>query len=336
VKILIATAMYPTSANPAFGSFVRAQIESLQHIGVDVELLVLQGRIRKLIYPKGILQLRQRLSDDSIDLVHAHYSYVGIVARAQWKVPVVVTYHGDDLLGTVSATGRKTRFSRLSVALGRLLAESVDAVIVQSAEMARALRRRDVCVIPHEVQLDRFRPISREHARAALGLDPARKYLLFAADPSLAVKRFPLAREAAAVLWREDSSVELLVVYREPQDRLTLYMNACDALVFPSFQEGSPNIVKQAMACNLPIVATDVGDIREILGATVGCHICRPDAVEFAEKLRGILHSRQRTNGRERVRHLAGPIVARQLLQVYEQTLAARRTGRRPSVRPIA
>src|SRR5687768_11062660 len=102
MKVLLITAMYPTPENPAFGSFIQTQVESLRQAGVLIELLVLAGRWRKLIYPKGVIQLRQRLANHAIDLVHAHYSYTGIVARTQWQVPMVVTYHGDDLLGTVN------------------------------------------------------------------------------------------------------------------------------------------------------------------------------------------------------------------------------------------
>src|SRR4051794_26998241 len=93
IKVLVITAMWPTTQNPAFGSFVRSQVQALQDAGVDVEILLLEGRIRKLIYPKGVLELRRCLANSSIDLVHAHYGYVGIVARTQRKVPLVVTYH---------------------------------------------------------------------------------------------------------------------------------------------------------------------------------------------------------------------------------------------------
>jgi teichuronic acid biosynthesis glycosyltransferase TuaC len=322
MKALIITAMYPTPENPAFGSFIQTQVESLRQAGVEIELLVLAGRWRKLIYPKGVVQLRQCLANHPINLVHAHYSYSGMVARTQWRVPVVVTYHGDDLLGTVDGQGRKTPFSKFVVAAGRILGQLADAVIVQSKEMARHLKREeDVYIIPHEVDFDTFKPVEREHARAILGLKPWKKYLLFAANPAIAVKRFPLAEAVAQHLGQWEPAVELLVVYKETQDRVALYMSACDALVFPSFQEGSPNIVKQAMACNLPIVATDVGDVREVIGKTEGCFICDPEATEFAEKLREILRHRARTQGREHIRHLDRCAVARQVIRVYETTL---------------
>lgn len=139
MKVLIVTAMYPKPENPAFGSFIRTQVESLRRAGVAVELLLLQGRLRKWSYLKGMFQLRERLAKGSFDLVHAHYGLVGMVARTQWKVPVVVTFHGDDLLGTVNTRGKKTLFSAFIVAAGRRLARSVDAVIVQSQEMVRKL-----------------------------------------------------------------------------------------------------------------------------------------------------------------------------------------------------
>lgn len=327
MKVLIATAMYPTPENPAFGSFVRTQVEALKQAGVEVELLVLAGQPRKLIYPKGILQLRQRLADRSIDLVHAHFSYVGMVARTQWKVPVVVTYHGDDLLGTVvNEKGEHSRFSEAMVVAGQWLARTVDASIVQSQEMAAKLApNKRVYIVPHEVDFETFHPVDKASARNRLGLDPHKKYLLFAANPKTLVKHFSLAQAAADRVIQADPDVELLVVYKETQDRLSLYMNAADALVFPSFQEGSPNIVKQAMACNLPIVATDVGDVRDVISKTPGCYICPPDAAAFAQRLQQVLARCERTQGREQIRHFDRPVVTRRIIEVYEETLQRRK-----------
>jgi len=250
--------------------------------------------------------------------------YVGWVARMQWSVPVVVTFHGDDAQGTIGANGKKTLMSRVTSNVCRALGPLVDAVIVQTEQMGRLFRGANVNVIPHEVDLETFRPMSRNEARIRLRLSHDKKYILFAADPAIAVKRFPLAKAAWQILRRLDPAVELLVVSREPQDRLNLYMNASNALVFPSFQEGSPNIIKQAMACNLPIVATDVGDVREVIGKTAGCSVCAPNAEEFALALRKLLCSPARTRGREHVRHLAGPLVAGRVIQVYENTLRRR------------
>jgi teichuronic acid biosynthesis glycosyltransferase TuaC len=324
MRVLIMTAMYPTPDNPAFGSFVRTQAESLKRAGIGVEVLVLKGSNRKLIYPKGVLQLRNLLNWGSFDLVHAHYGFVGMVARTQRKVPVVVTYHGDDLLGTIVEGGKKARWSGLVAAAGRKLAQHIDAAIVQTSEMASKLTKSKVFVIPHEVEFEIFHPTERMQARIMLGLSADKKYLLFAANPQIPVKRFPLAKAVAEWLARRDPSIELLVVSRETQERLALYMSACDALVFPSYQEGSPNIVKQAMACNLPIVATDVGDVRQVIGKTKWCYVCNPTVTEFAARVSEILSPPRRTDGRDRIRHLDSSTVSERIIEVYERVLRNR------------
>ena len=277
-----------------------------------------------MIYPKGALQLRNLLRWGSFDLVHAHYGFVGMVARTQWRVPVVVTYQGDDLLGTVLEDGKKASWSALVVAMGKKLAQHVDAAIVQTEEMAARLTKSNVYVIPHEVDFDVFHPTERMEARAILGLKADRKYLLFAANPQIPVKRFTLAKATADWLARRDSSIELLVISRETQERLALYMSACDVLVFPSYQEGSPNIVKQAMACNLPIVATDVGDVRQVIGKTRGCYLCNPTVTDFASRITEVLSSPRRTDGRERIRHLDSSTVSERIIEVYERVLRNR------------
>jgi teichuronic acid biosynthesis glycosyltransferase TuaC len=339
MKVLIVTAIYPTAANPAFGSYVRTQAESLQAAGIDVELLVLKDRYRKLIYPKAIFRLHQRLANTPVDLIHAHYGFVGMVARTQWKVPVVVTYHGSDLLGWINSRGERERLGALIAGAGRLLARYVNAAIVQSDEMAGKIPKSNVHVIPHEVDLKVFQDTEREQARTKLGLKPFKKYLLFAANPNIGVKRFPFAAAVAECLAKQDPSVELLVAFKETQQRLALYMSACDALIFPSYQEGSPNIVKQAMACNLPIVSTEVGDVRQVIGSTKYCYVCNPSVPEFTARIREILVHRNRTDGREHIRHLESSSVAQKVIGVYEEVLRNQaghaKAGRLPLARVL-
>lgn len=325
MKVLIITPIYPTPERPAVGTFVRTQVESLRQAGVEVEVLHLSGRFRKWNYAKAAFQLRRRLRTSSIDLIHAHIGFAGMVARTQWKVPVVVTFHGSDLLGLINERGKEGFFSPLVVGAGKMVARHVDAVIVQNAKMAALLKNRpNVFMISCEIDLKTFHPTERNRARAALGLDRNGRYLLFAANPQIAVKRFPLARAVADELNRRDPSIALLVLYKEPQDRLALFMSACDALVFTSYQEGSPNIIKQAMACNLPIVSTDVGDVREVIADTKGCYVCDAGVEGFVGPLDSILAERKRTNGRAKVQHLARPFVARNIIRVYEQVLGKR------------
>lgn len=328
MKILVITAMYPTQDNPAAGSFVKTQVDALRANGAEVEVLVFRGANNKLKYLTGFFQMRKRLRQGNIDVIHAHYSYVGVVARMQRSVPVVVTYHGDDLLASVADfTGRHSKFSLLMVRLGQWLGQRVEAAIVQNKQMSAKLNdAQHVHIVPHEIDFETFCVTNREEARRRLNLDPHKPYLLFAANPEIHVKRFPLAKRVTDALQRDVPDVELLVVHRETQERLALYMCACDALVFPSFQEGSPNVIKQAMACCMPIVATDVGDIRDVIASTEGCFVCSPDANEFTGRLKAILESNARTEGRAAVQHFDRPLVAQRLINVYLRATAAYNT----------
>ena len=324
MRVLIATAIYPTDENPATGSYVRTQVEALRDLGLRVDVFVLEregGAAER--YLGGAREIRRLAASGDYDLLHAHYSFMGMIARLQRQLPVVVTFHGSDLLGAVGdASGRHTFKSRLAVKAGQALSRGVAAAIVQSDEMAGKLGDRDrVHVISHEVDLELFKPVDQLQAKRELGLEPARRYLLFAANPSVAVKRFPLAEAAHARLREAGHDVEMCIVHRDTQERLAQYMNACDALVFPSFQEGSPNIVKQALACNLPIVATEVGDVRELFGDAADCFICPPSVDAFAGRLAELVTAPRRSRGRERVEHLTKPYVAGRIRAVYGQVL---------------
>ena len=126
------------------------------------------------------------------------------------------------------------------------------------------------------------------------------------------------------------------IEYKESQERLALYFNACDALLFTSFQEGSPTVVKQAMACNLPIVATDVGDVRAVIGQTDGCHVCPADVDAFVQTLSPLLAEPRRTTGREQIVRFSPEHVAGQVIGVYQDTLKRHAQGLAVSSQPAA
>lgn len=325
MKILVATAMYPSDAQPYFGTFVRTQVQSLRAAGMDVEVFVLTGRSRKWMYVQAVSKLRSRLALGDVDLVHAHYSYVGFVALLQRYARVVVTFHGDDLQGSV-ARGGALSWTALPVRLlGQLVARRADAVVVQNKRMAQLSGRRDAYVIPHEVDFSIFHPVDRGDVCRQLGLDPSRRRALFAANPAIPVKRFELAKAAVDRVNDAGLELELIVVHDQTQQILAKYMNICDVLVFPSYQEGSPNVVKQAMACNLPIVAADVGDIREVIGQTADCHICNPDAITFAEAIAKVVVGGRRTRGYETMGRYSPDSVVARLMEMYGAVVSRNR-----------
>ncbi len=316
MRVLVVTNMYPTADKPAFGTFVRDQVESLRAIGVDVDVFFMDGKASRLNYARGFADLRRRLRRHApYNLIHAHYVFSGLVAISQRRLPVVLTHHGIEVV--LGWQGH----------LCRWITPRVDAVIVTSRGVKRALGDEDAVVIPCGVDMARFAPMPQAEARARLGLPSDAKLVLFAGEPR-PEKRLEMIQAAVGLLAAEDSRVQLVVASNRPHEEMPLYMNACDALALASDFEGSPMVIKEAMACNLPIVSVDVGDVAEIMGDTEGCYLCERTPEDMAAKLRLALARGGRTDGRRRVAHLSLEATARQILAVYERVLATRRESR--------
>ncbi len=161
-----------------------------------------------------------------------------------------------------------------------------------------------------------------EEARERLNFSQDKRLILFAADPCNPVKRYTLAKEAVEKL-KEDFSVELIAARAVPHSLMPIYMSACDALLLTSLHEGSPNVVKEALACNLPVVSVDVGDVRDRLHEIEGCVVCANDSPEtIAQGLAQVFIRQQRVSGREAVRHLDEKLLVEKLISVYEQAVA--------------
>jgi hypothetical protein len=161
----------------------------------------------------------------------------------------------------------------------------------------------------------------REEARAALAWDQDRYYVLFGNNPRRKVKNFPLAQAAIERLRARGIPAELMVASGLPQTMLVQYINASNALILTSISEGSPNIVKEAMACNVPVVATEVGDVHQLIHRTQGCSVCPHDPEVLAEKLEQALHWTGPTTGRTDVAYVDRSVIAQQVLVVYEHVL---------------
>ena len=323
-RVLVVSNLWPTPSDPGFGSFVQAQMESLRTLGVDYEVLFIDGRASAWNYARAIHELRRRLATRRYDLIHAHFGLSGWVARSQRQVPVVVSFMGDDVLGRFGRQGRVTPVGRLFQISSYVLARRVAAVIVKSRPMKARLGLSSARVIPNGVNLELFRPMDRLEARRVLGLDAQRKYVLFPFDPAIANKRFDLV-EAAVVLARPRvPGLEILAVTGVPRTRMPLYLNAADALVLASYSEGSPNVVKEAMAVNLPVISVDVGDVAELLGATEGCYLVAPRAPEIADRLVEVCRRGAPTRGREAMARYPEEEVARQVLAVYAGVVGGR------------
>jgi glycosyltransferase involved in cell wall biosynthesis len=267
VRVLVVTNLYPTARRPALGPFVRDQVEALRSIeDLDVELHSFDPAGGIAPYLRESLALARRYRGARYDVVHSHYGLTGFCALAiRGARAHAVTFHGDDLrLGKVAPISRLVaRLSELPATVSAGLARS------EAAGLGGPGTRRRVAVLPCGIDLERLRPIPRSQARGELGLDPAGRYLLFPADPERPEKRVDLARQLVP------EGVELIHYDNTPPERVPLYINAANAVVVTSEREGFGLAPLEALACDVPVLATDVG-IAPLALAGIDGTLCAP------------------------------------------------------------
>ena len=281
------------------------QAATLRELGHEVDLFFIKGR-GLTGYLAAVPGIRRKIKDGRYDIIHAHYSLTAFAVSLACTRRMVVSLAGSDVMG-----------SSLLLPLTRLFCRARwKKVIVKTEGMRTRLKCGDITVVPNGVDMQLFSPGKKGEARLALGL-PDKKIVLFAADPSRAEKNFPLAEEAVRLMGRDDAM--LLPVHGVPHDRMPLYYNASDVLILTSLWEGSVNSVKEAMACNLPVVSTDVGDVRINTTGLEGYYITAPDAAAMAEKLNKAMDLKVPVKGRDRMIELQldSASVARRLIEIY-------------------
>ncbi len=236
-----------------------------------------------------------------------------MIARAQFLYPVILTHHGSQV------------FQGWQAPICRMVSPFMDSVIVVSREMKEKGHLEKSHVIPCGIDFELFEPMPVDQAREELNLPKDKKLVLFCGEYFRPIKRFDIVRKAIWVLQQYEPDVELVVVSKKPLAEVPKYMSACDVLVLVSDGEGSPMVIKEAMACNLPIVAVPAGDIPEVISNTDGCYICTQDPFEVAEKLDLAIHGEGRTNGREKIKRMEIGAISRQIIDLYEDVLREKR-----------
>ena len=221
-SVLVVTNLWPTEADPSFGSFVKAQMESLRPLGVDYDLVFVNGRERRWNYWRGIWQVRRQVRRKRYDLIHAHFGLSGWMARCQFRVPLVVSFMGDDVLGHPTRRGGLTPGGHLLRLSGFILARLVRAVIVKSRQMASVLRLPSAHVIPNGVDLNLFRPMEQSAARELLALDKDKKFVLYPYNPKEVRKRFDLVQQAVTLARAQVPNLEILMARGLPQQQVPL------------------------------------------------------------------------------------------------------------------
>ena len=321
MKVLIVTNMYPTPEMTSLGIFIRRQVESLRGEGVDIDVFFVNGYKNKFSYLWAFPRFWAQLLTRRYDLIHSHYVHVNIVARAQFLYPLVITYHSGD------------SYKKWQRRLSYLISPLADRIIAVSEDTKKVGHLRGAIVIPSGIHLERFKPTDQQEARRTLGLSMDKKLVLWVGGYSRPEKRSDIVQKTMALLKERVPQAELVLVSDKPPSSVTAYMNACDVIFLVSDKEGSPNVIKEAMACNLPVVSTPVGDVPEIIGNTEGCYICSQDPEDVAQKLELALRWGKRTDGREKIRHMEMGAISRRIIAQYQEVLRDKKSHVLPWLR---
>lgn len=299
MRALVVSNMRPDAANPARGSFVRDQVAALRRLpGVEVDLV--EGRPGAAGYLELARTLRGRRG---YDVVHAHFGLTGYPALVVRGARRAITLHGTDV--------RHPRSGRLT----RAILPRYDLVAAASAELAAELGRPDVAVLPCGVDLERFRPMPPGEARERLGLRPRQPLLLLPADPDRPVKRADRARELAA-----EVGVRLATLGGTPPEEVPLWVNAATAVLVPSDAEGFGLAALEALACDVPVLATPVGNHPEALAGIERTLCADYDLATWAHHLRELLDDHDpRVAGRERAGRWSSDAMARRVLDAWRE-----------------
>lgn len=290
-----------------FAPFIIEQAEALKKQGCQAEFFGLQGKGVKG-YLKNLSSLKKEIKEFKPDVIHAHYGLSGLLTNMQRRIPVVTTYHGSDINDK-----SVLRFSKMAICL------SAWNVFVSTKTLEIAKPKKKYSLIPCGIDLSDLQLTEKSAARQKVNLSAEKKYVLFAGAFDNKVKNAPLAKEAVSLLC--DNNVELLELKGYSRDEVTLLMCAADAFLMTSFTEGSPQVVKEALACGCPIVSVDVGDVKERAQGVEGCYVAKTrEPQELAELLRKAMTFERKTKGRERI--LADGLdncqVAAKLTDIYQ------------------
>ncbi|WP_457618707.1 glycosyltransferase [Lutibacter sp.] len=304
--------------------FVDRQIEAIKHAGIKVITYNFKGWQKSYNYFLKLPDVRRLIINQKIDVVHAHYSYCAFIAMLKVPVPIVVSLMGSDLLGTFTPGGKVSFRGRFDRWITQKIVRFADWIIVKSQRMANALPLGvPYTIIPNGVNTEVFHPGDKRQARKRLGLNANTRYILFAANPNNPNKNFMLAQKSIEFMNRINLpwKVELLVLYGKPHWEVAEYMRAADVLLMTSYSEGSPNVVKEALCCNLPVISTDVGDVAEQIQGAIPSTIVPFEPKIIAGKIKEVLFYNKTVDFKDHRKRLDQKNTVKQIIDIYQNLI---------------
>jgi teichuronic acid biosynthesis glycosyltransferase TuaC len=330
LRIVAVTNMYPTQFDKSQGTFVGQQVLGLRKAGVLVEVVHLdRQREGMLAYRKIGRKVTDAVREFRPDLIHVMYG--GMLADRTTSLrlgkPAVVSYCGSDLMGdAVGSWFRREIVGAYRVRASHCAAARANGIIVKSAvlkaHLPATIDDSKVWILPNGVDLSLFRPADRESSQQAVGFDPECFHVLFPNGKGDPRKRIDLAFAAVDALRARGVNATLDVMPRTPHDQVRTWLNAADVVIVTSVHEGSPNIVKEALACERPVVSVPVGDVPERLAGIEGCYLSEPTPESLADQLLKVSRRPPRVDSRRRIEELSLPNVSQRLIGIYETVLS--------------
>lgn len=292
-------------------AFIYEQVEAVKSFGIEFDYFLIKGKGLR-----GYLKHHEKLIkalQNNYDLIHAHNGLSGFLSTLQNKVPVITTFHGSDI----------NLFLLRMVSYFPML-KSSQSIFVSDKQVKKVLFRRNIKVIPCGIDLNVFHPLPGNLPSTLTNRPDKKINILFSSSSSISIKNYPLA--SAAVKCLDNNDVNLIELKNKSRQEVCDLMNTSHLLLLTSFSEGSPMVIKEAMACSCPIVSTDVGDVREVFDDTEGCYLTSFDPKDVAEKINLAIEfskTKGRTNGRERIIELGldSESIAKRIVEVYNKVL---------------
>ncbi len=302
--------------------FIQSQAESIKKMGVDIDYFLIKKKGLKG-YFKFIFLLRDFLKNKNYDIIHAHYVLSGWVSvLGGRKTPVICSFMGSDTYGDSNQDGRRTLSSYIFIFLAYLIQPFLSAIIVKSKNLYNHIwMKQKAFIVPNGINMEHFKPMDKNECRSQLNFENKKRIILFMGNRKDPRKNYSLINKAINML--QDENIELVTPYPVSSSKVPIYINAADVLVLTSYLEGSPNVIKEAMACNCPIVSTEVGDVKWVLGNVRGCYISSYNSIDLAHKIQEAILFEKKTNGRRRIIEIGldSDRIAKRIIKVYKEIL---------------
>lgn len=317
MKVLVVSNMYPDKARPYYGIFVYEQVEAIKrlHPDITIDVYFIDGKKGKLEYLRSIVKINSLINKRSYDLVHIHYGLSGLFMLSPFrkKVRSLVTFHGSD----IQPQGGK---GKLTLWISRQVAKRCSACIVLNDSMQRlvASYNKNNSIIPCSVNYDIFKPKATKRNNEI-------PIVVFPSSHDNRVKDYPLFKNVLSIL-RSKYNVQCKEIELKGLSRQQIaeIFNKADLMLLTSKSEGSPQVVKEAMACNLPIVSTPVGDVPKLLSGVRDCYVSKEHSAEELATLvvESLSHTSKGISGRTKIEqlHLDEKSIADRIYHLYEKS----------------